>query len=101
MGLEVLEGMESKPIAKTIDLFLEKECLDPSLCVSKGNDSCSAMAGKKYGVEKKLQQNYKKGLNFHCVSHHLNLVIIPKRFSRNSKYFCHNRRHNKLFQTLH
>lgn len=50
------------------------EGFDANKC-GQGYDGCLTMAGNIGGVQKIMQEKYKKALFFHCASHKLNLVV--------------------------
>lgn len=75
VGFIELDALDANTIAKTIEIFLTKEDLNPEKCVGLGFDGCSTMSGKENGVQAILRKRYTKAFFFHCSSHKLNLVI--------------------------
>lgn len=75
MGFVELTAMDAETISNAIDQFIQSSGLDTINCVGQGYDSCSTMAGKDGGVQKKMRKTNPKALFFYCASHRLNLVV--------------------------
>lgn len=75
LGFVKLDKLNAGSIASSILEFLEKSGLNMDKLVGQGYDGCSTMAGEIHGVQKIIQDKYKKAFYFHCASHRLNLVI--------------------------
>ncbi|CAH0558722.1 unnamed protein product [Brassicogethes aeneus] len=75
LGFIKLEKLNADSIACSILEFLEKSGLNMDKLVGQGYDGCSTMAGQIHGVQKIIQDKYKKAFYFHCASHRLNLII--------------------------
>ncbi|CAH1979234.1 unnamed protein product [Acanthoscelides obtectus] len=75
LGFVKLDRLNADSIASSILQFLEKSGLNLDKLVGQGYDGCSTMSGEIHGVQKIIQEKYKRAFYFHCASHKLNLVI--------------------------